>query len=784
MSSGSGGRDRLQLDDITISSVEVVSNTVATPQLSPAGGQYLSSQNVTLSTATEGASIYYTTDGSNPDATDNLYSSAIAVSSTTMIKAIAIKDGMDNSSIASATYTFPTNLANLAALRASTADGTTRYKVTGEVFLTFKQAFRNQKWVQDGTAGMLIDDNSAVYTTVYNVNDGITGIIGTLSSFSGQLQFVPVAGTDPGAATSTNNVITPQVITLNDFVANYEDYESELVTIKGVRFITDATTHVDGDTLSITDGTATGNYFRNTFFGVSHIGSSVTPYTFDLTGIANERTSAPIGDFISPRSSADFNVYATSLTTTAGWRMMSSPVSTTYGTLLAPGWTQGITGSDSPSNGTANVFTFTSGAFAPVENMTNAITPGSGFIYYHFGKDNYTTPNSGPTTFGVTGTENGAVSNYALATGSVSSTEGWTLMGNPFASTINWGGRTTTGTVNSTVYVYTSSDGDELDQNENPRYDSWNGSAGNLASGRIAPFQGFFVKADAASSTLSIPLSAKSTTAGSFRQKENVDPSFVIRLSDGKRTSDAWFSFTETGAVGMDAQDAYKLDPLDGTFISVFSTINGTPMDIQNLPASLNERLEIPVSVKSMKEYAGVDGDFTISLQNLEGIQDSWGVSLLDNETNTEVDLRSASHSFRWSAPREKMRPATERVNNPVMTTAAATAPRFTLIIDPASSTSTKDDGRGTMDEFALSQNYPNPFNPSTQIRFTLQSSDVTRLTVYDVLGREVAVLVNGTLAAGAHSVTFDASNLTSGVYMYKLEAGGMTMTKRMTLVK
>jgi hypothetical protein len=88
------------------------------------------------------------------------------------------------------------------------------------------------------------------------------------------------------------------------------------------------------------------------------------------------------------------------------------------------------------------------------------------------------------------------------------------------------------------------------------------------------------------------------------------------------------------------------------------------------------------------------------------------------------------------------------------------------------------------MDEFALSQNYPNPFNPSTVIRFSLPSSHVTRLTVYDVLGREVAVLVDGVLAQGSHSVNFDASAFTSGVYLYKLEAGGMVLTKRMTLIK
>lgn len=83
-----------------------------------------------------------------------------------------------------------------------------------------------------------------------------------------------------------------------------------------------------------------------------------------------------------------------------------------------------------------------------------------------------------------------------------------------------------------------------------------------------------------------------------------------------------------------------------------------------------------------------------------------------------------------------------------------------------------------------LEQNYPNPFNPSTVVGFRLSVAGNAKLTVYDVLGREVAVLVDGPMSAGAHSVTFDASNLTSGVYLYKLEAGGMTQVRRMSLVK
>ncbi len=85
---------------------------------------------------------------------------------------------------------------------------------------------------------------------------------------------------------------------------------------------------------------------------------------------------------------------------------------------------------------------------------------------------------------------------------------------------------------------------------------------------------------------------------------------------------------------------------------------------------------------------------------------------------------------------------------------------------------------------FNLDQNYPNPFNPNTTIKFVIPASGNVTLKIYDMLGKEVATLVNEELAAGSYTRTFNANNLSSGVYFYKLQAGNLTQTKKMMLMK
>ena len=83
-----------------------------------------------------------------------------------------------------------------------------------------------------------------------------------------------------------------------------------------------------------------------------------------------------------------------------------------------------------------------------------------------------------------------------------------------------------------------------------------------------------------------------------------------------------------------------------------------------------------------------------------------------------------------------------------------------------------------------LLQNYPNPFNPVTEIKFTLPEAARVTLRVYNIIGQEVASLVNGIEEEGFHSIRFEGSNLPSGTYIYRLQAGSVVQTKKMVLLK
>jgi Secretion system C-terminal sorting domain len=106
------------------------------------------------------------------------------------------------------------------------------------------------------------------------------------------------------------------------------------------------------------------------------------------------------------------------------------------------------------------------------------------------------------------------------------------------------------------------------------------------------------------------------------------------------------------------------------------------------------------------------------------------------------------------------------------------------VIISTSAALAVPGDAQGVPAAWALEQNYPNPFNPTTVISYRLAAGNSVRLAVFDLLGREVALLVNENKKPGTYRVEFDATRFASGIYFYRLEAGPFVQTRKLCLVK
>ncbi|MBN1117241.1 MAG: lamin tail domain-containing protein [Bacteroidales bacterium] len=163
-------------------------------------------------------------------------------------------------------------------------DTSAAIKITTEVLLTAQMSYQGKKYVEDASAAILVFDPTGVITSTYALGDGITGLVGTLDYYAGMLEFVPVA--DPGAASSTGNTLTPQVVTLAELNANFDNYEAELITVQSVSFADGGGDFANGKNYKIGYGTDT-IICRTDFYGTDLIGTAI-PDSANVTGVAQE----------------------------------------------------------------------------------------------------------------------------------------------------------------------------------------------------------------------------------------------------------------------------------------------------------------------------------------------------------------------------------------------------------------------------------------------------------------------------------------------------------------
>jgi len=288
--------------ELAETSFTVIPEQIAKPIILPEQQEFEKSLEVTISCATAGASIYYTIDGSAPNTQSTKYKGAITITTTTTINAVAVKNGIE-SETATTSYKLkevavPINVSNLSELRAGKTDGTI-YHLTGTPTVTFAMDYRKQKYIQDATAAILIDDNAGKITTNFAIGDGIIDLYGTLYDYYGLLEFIPTQN----ANITTGSEIKSQLITISDLNQNFENYESELIKITPVTFA-DAGIFANGIDYVISN--TTGNSILRTHFYNTDLTETTIPSgKMEVTGIALWHKNAAK---IVPRSLADLTV--------------------------------------------------------------------------------------------------------------------------------------------------------------------------------------------------------------------------------------------------------------------------------------------------------------------------------------------------------------------------------------------------------------------------------------------------------------------------------------------
>lgn len=464
--------------------------------------------------------------------------------------------------------------------------------------------------------------------------------------------------------------------------------------------------------------------------------------------------------------------------TNDAWYFLANPTAgVTLAQFLEPLWTQGAIGSDAPGAPGPNVFTLneTLGSYQAVTDLTVPAVPGKGYLVRVYKNDVYRVEGSFPKRLSVPRTAAPATVDLPVSFTNTHPYAGFSLVGNPFPYTVDLGiGEWAFNGVAPTVYVY--------DQSIN-NYRTWNrstGSASNNGSALIAPNQGFLVMASAASPVARVPRSARASMAATLL-KSPANPAHTrlqLNLVRDNREEQMQVLLMEDETVADVREMTRQLEPMQSERFMVYAVDPATGLKIESYERSKRSSglLELPVNVEITS-----DGENRLVFTHTGELDPDWAVVLIDTQTGTRTDLLT-TREVRFEGATAAMKAApNDSILGALSQTISADQARFRLLIGPKSEMHSDEE---LPTEVTLAQNYPNPFNPSTQIRFTLDAERQTSLKVYDVLGREVAVLVDGVRPAGTHRVTFDASTLAGGVYVYRLQADGKVLSRKLTLVK
>lgn len=461
-----------------------------------------------------------------------------------------------------------------------------------------------------------------------------------------------------------------------------------------------------------------------------------------------------------------------------GWRMLGAPVAgTTYEDFLSEIWTQGFEGTRGGSEVASNVYFYKepTQSWGMPENITNTLgfdiddaehSAGKGILVYVY-EDDYGdgTSTSWPKVLTAFGDPNSGDIDLPLSfsEGDQESLRGWHLVSNPYDFSVDWRKIVAAGDNHNVSDIIFLWDANAMDGSGSYRLnygiDIPHLPEEQSFDGIIPPFQGFWVKAYDEDAVLTFRPSHEYTELELVSENEKSDPSFMVLSAKTEQNSESII----IGIYDHPEFENYLYQPpqlSDGGF-QMYTTFNGVePLLGRNLLIDELHEFNIPIHISP---------DHTIRLEGVlsDELIDKLAVSLRDNLTGDVYPFDESGLLLLEE----------------ITTSGEISESRFELVITSQESTGLPNESQ-IPETFSLSQNFPNPFNPTTQIQFGLPQSSHVSLEVYTVTGQLVARLVNSEMNPGFHQVTFDGIHLSSGVYLYRIQADQFVQTRKLLLIK
>jgi hypothetical protein len=430
----------------------------------------------------------------------------------------------------------------------------------------------------------------------------------------------------------------------------------------------------------------------------------------------------------------------------AGWRMLSLPFQDVAVSAFGEQFPlQGIPGLGH-SLFAPNLYTgYDGSAWTVPTSGSQTLVSGKGLIWYSFA-----TSGMIPGVFGHEPATDVTVPLHA-------SGNRWNLVGNPYLKPISVSALQADGDIVPVVQVWQDASGESLG--------SWILSTDPALGGVIAPWQAFMLQngAENAASQLTIPLTAKTSGGGGFF-REPQDAVVRIPIELWRMEGTRGIRHDRGPMIEFDARPAVavqRLTPLDGrAAYGWFTGFGAEKGAVAGIHPEMRSEASLAYDV-SLPD----DGIWRIRWPEVPDLPDGWSLRFHDLVLGVELDVsEDDGYGFVHSGGAQVLEG------------------RF-LFVARKSATTGVEPGTAPVSAQLL-RAWPNPFNPTTEINYHISEMGKSRLSVHDLLGREVAVLVDGNQAPGSHKVRFDASDLASGVYLIRLQTAGSSTIHLITLLK